>query len=175
MRANASTSAKTLPAAAPAAFGPLTPATAAASAAAFFAVPASSTPTTSLVLDASKPARRSTRSSCVAKTLSTRSDDERRAVVERVGRVARAADAGDRAGVDALGDVGAGQRAERRDEALGQDEHGGPVGDRGRVGLRRRPAARTAGTAKQTMSARSNASRRAVVTLTASGSVTSGR
>ena len=71
VRANASTSAKTLPAAAPAAFGPLTPATAAASAAAFFAVPASSTPATSLVLEASKPAVRSRRCSCEAKTLST--------------------------------------------------------------------------------------------------------
>ena len=47
-RASASISANTLPAAAPAAFGPAAPAAAAASAAAFLAQPASSTPTTSL-------------------------------------------------------------------------------------------------------------------------------
>ena len=48
-RASASISANTLPAAAPAAFGPACDAAAAASAAAFFAQPASSTPITSRV------------------------------------------------------------------------------------------------------------------------------
>ena len=48
-RASASISANTLPAAAPAAFGPAVEAAAAASAAAFLAQPASSTPTTSRV------------------------------------------------------------------------------------------------------------------------------
>src|SRR4051794_33642522 len=55
-RAKLSISAKTLPAAAPAAFGPATDAAAAASAAAFFAQPASSTPTTSRVCVTCRPA-----------------------------------------------------------------------------------------------------------------------
>src|SRR5580704_10151928 len=59
-RASASTSANTLPAAAPAMFGPATEATAAASTATFLAVAASSTPVTSLLLDTSSPAAAST-------------------------------------------------------------------------------------------------------------------
>src|SRR6185503_13842509 len=94
-RASAATSEKTLPAAAPAAFGPYWAAAAAASAAAFFAHAASSTPTTS---------------------------------DERVARVAGAADDADRAGLGALGDVGAGQRA-AGDEPLGEDEHAGAARD----------------------------------------------
>src|SRR5947209_12150539 len=55
-RAIASTSANTLPAAAPATFGPALAAAAAASAAAFLAQPASSTPVTSVVVPTSSPA-----------------------------------------------------------------------------------------------------------------------
>ena len=51
----------------------------------------------------------------------------------------------DGAGGDALGDVRAGQRAERRDEALGEHEHRGALGDRAARARPPRRAARSRG------------------------------
>src|SRR3954447_12516642 len=69
-RLNASTSAKTLPAAAPAAFGPAIAAAAAATTAAFLAAAASSTPVTSVVVCTSRPAVVIRSASCSAKSTS---------------------------------------------------------------------------------------------------------
>src|SRR3954447_2309107 len=69
-RLNASTSAKTLPAAAPAALGPAMAAAAAATTAAFLAAPASSTPVTSVVVWTSKPAPLRRSATCSAKSAS---------------------------------------------------------------------------------------------------------
>src|SRR5205807_940579 len=66
LRASASTSANTFPAAAPAMLGPAIDAAAAARAAAFLAHPASSTPVMSVVLVTSSPAVRMTSLSCRA-------------------------------------------------------------------------------------------------------------
>ena len=92
-RAKASISANTLPAAAPAAFGPAPAAAAAASAAAFLAQPASSTPTTSVVVATSKPAAASASPTWRAKPRSVAATTSEAPSCERVGRVGRAADA----------------------------------------------------------------------------------
>ena len=50
-------------------------------------------------------------------------EHQRRRAGGRLARVRGAAEAGDRAGADALGDVPVRQRAHRRDQALGQQQH----------------------------------------------------
>ena len=57
-----------------------------------------------------------------AKASSLRGEDEAGAAVERLGGVGGAAEDAGRPGVRALGDVRARERAERRDEALGEHE-----------------------------------------------------
>ena len=133
-RAYASTSAKTLPAAAPAAFGPAPAAAAAASAAAFLAQPASSTPITSergrdVEAGGGERVADLAREGAVG-----RGEHERGAAVERGGRVGGAAERADGPAGDALGDVGGRQRAERRDEALRAHEHAAARGDLAAVG-----------------------------------------
>ena len=174
VRASASTSANTLPAAAPAAFGPAGAAAAAASAAAFLAQPASSTPVTSVAaLDVE--ARRGERvAELAAKAPRRRGNHERSAVVEHVGGVRRAAERRHARRAHALGDVGRGQRAERRDEALGHHEHAGAGGIAPPCAATAAGSAR-AGTAKQTRSWAPSSTSRAHGHLTRSGSSTPGR
>ena len=128
-RASASISAKTLPAAAPATFGPaVAAAAAAASAAAFFAQPASSTPATSRVrLDVEAGAREHVGELAARSASVERGEHDRGAVLERVGGVRGTGERGDRARLHALGGVGGRERAERRHEPLRDDEHAGAL------------------------------------------------
>ena len=95
-----------------------------------------------------------------AKAASADGEHERGAVRERVRRVAGAGEAGDRAGATALGHVGGGKRSQRRDEALGEDEHAGARRDRARRGRRARPAGRARGRRSTTRSWRRARGRR---------------
>src|SRR6202000_2281747 len=128
-----------------------------------------------------------------------RGDDHRASALEHLGRVRRAAQDRDRAGLAALSGEGRGQRAQRREDAPGDDQHAGSAGcadprggpHRGttplettstpaRLVIRPPWAAITAGralagTARQTMSDPSRLSSEARSTRTASGNTTPGR
>ena len=109
------------PAAAPAAFSPWASVAPAASAAAFFAAPASSTPTGSSDCSHTTPARMKTPASDPRERVVGRGGDEPGALVHHLARVRGAADARDAAGAEALGAASRSARVPSgRDEALGE-------------------------------------------------------
>ncbi len=125
---------QTSAAAIPAALSPCGSAAAAASAAAFLAAPAISTPVTSPRALADQAGAVEDLAELGAQVGVGGAEDERGRAGDRLAGVGRAAEAGDRAGADPLADVLGRELAQRRDQALGQQQHRGaiadPVGDR---------------------------------------------